>query len=717
MKPLVSLTIILLSLFSCAKSEEPIKNEAPHIVTFTASQSIWENGDQIGIFMLRESASGEWETVVDDNFNRCYQTEGNGQFQPHTPADAIVAPNDGRAVAFVAYYPYNADLPKTTPYLYPLDLSDQADLSNNHFMVSRNLENVMVGGKALTLDFQKQLSEIQINISSEFDAVLLEGVDVMIHGITYNKADYSLLAKENQLINFSEDVAGTKAIVSENGTVAKVTLLANPNCLEAGGRFVFSLKDGREMTYTLDEVLHLEAGKCHTFNVRLQESGSTEDFFELLPQQISNIGVEGGNHQVTLLSKAAWRVKSKPDWVDCTPSQEQGSYKPREVTISVSINNSTEREGEILFEDEKGAIISLALSQKGYDPIGYVANMRYGPTNNALPDVVQCPARDTPSDLLKWRYYTNSVWNAKLVMEPVSWVRFSYETPRLGYLRPGEQATFTLDNNNSSEPREVVVKLVNYDSVLIRVYKIVQLGTIDYLEVNHSKFNSRGKGDKFDFVVASRNDWQVEQIPSWVTLTRGTTSANKTAVTISCAANQGAARSAKIVIRSGELTQTIEVSQNAKVIQKYPYRLPYSAIVHAFAAEDFKFVDGNNGKNNYANTVDITVIPNNGTSIETAKAYGPYGFVVDPPTSKQFKSTEVSGGTMVLSNYSGNATVIREIEISIHYNGWTYIRRAKIFNLPVPAGLTEEDYLVYTIKMTNVKTVGEFNYTISYEIK
>lgn len=71
---------------------------------------------------------------------------------------------------------------------------------------------------------------------------------------------------------------------------------------------------------------------------------------------------------------------------------------------------------------------------------------------------------------------------------------------------------------------------------------------------------------------------------------------------------------------------------------------------------------------------------------------------------------------MRVNNYRGNSTVIGALEVNINYNGWTYIRRAAIFNLPVPASLTEEDKLVYTIKMTNIRSSGEFNYSISYEI-
>lgn len=720
-KNLFSLFMTLVLLYSCVKTEDPSKKEINKVITFTttlnkASQTTWEEGDKIGIFMVRESAAGVWETVVDNSFNRCYQTTGNGLFTPATEADGIVSPKDGQTVNFIAYYPYKEELGRTAT-LYPLDMSDQTDTVKTNFMVSRNLENIEVDGSILTLEFKKPLSKIKINISSEFETSLLKGLTATIHGIQYSKADYSLFDTNNKLSNLKEDTTGTEAIVSANGTLVEITSLAEPNTLAADGYFLFTLKDGRTMKHPLESEVLLEAGKLYSYNIHLEDSGSTEGFFEVLPREIRDVETIGGTEKITLLSKKSWSVKSKPDWVSCFPASGNGSYLPQELAISFKVNNDPIREGEIVFEDKNGTLLRVNLSQKAYNQIGYEAHMRYKEMNEKLPDIVEYPSRNILPTELKWRYYSSNMLNAKLVMEPVSWARFSYESSRLDYLRPGEHATFTIENNNSSEPREVIVKMINYDSVLIRIYKIVQQGTTDYLEVNQSKFNSRGKGDQFDLVVSSRYDWQAEQVPSWITLTRGTTNANKTPISLRCAANQGAQRSATILIKSGNLTQALEVTQNAKKVQNYPYRLPYSIIIHGFGGNDFRFVNGNNGTHNYANTVDIIVIPNDGTTVEREKAYGPYGFVVDPPISKEFKSTEISGGTMVVANYTGNQTVIREIETTIHYNGWAYIYRAELLNFPVPAGLTEEDKLIYTIKMTNIKSSTQFDYSISYEIK
>lgn len=714
--------LIIVLLYACVNTEVVNKESEDKIITFSsirarATQTAWERGDKIGVFMVRESAPGVWETVVDDAFNKCYQTMGDGMFAPATDADVIRTPRDGQEVNFVAYYPYNADLVRTTPCLYLLDMSNQEDVVSTNFMVSRNLEGVKVDGSTLTLDFTKPLSRILINVSSEFDASLLEGLTVSIHGIKYSQADYAMLDKRNTLSNLTEDVVGTMALVSADGLLAEASLLAEPNILASGGRFVFTLQDGRSMTHTLTDAVVFEAGKRYTYHIRLKDGGTTEDFFEVLPQQLPDLPIEGGTHLLSLLSKKTWVVKSMPDWVTCTPNTGKGGSKPQELVLSVGINNSNAllREGEIVFEDAAGTLVQVSISQSGYPSIGYQANMRYRVDNQELPAVVIYPSRNSVPEELRWSYYSSTMWNAKLLMEPTSWVRFSYPTATRNYLRPGEEATFTIDNNNSLEPREVIVKMVDYDEALIRVYKIVQQGTTDYLEASQSKFNSRGKGDKFDFVVSSRTEWQAEQVPSWITLTRGATISNKTPVTIVCAANQGTtARSASVLLRSGSLTQTIEVSQNAKKVQSYPFSLSYYAIVHAFAGADFKFVGTSQGTNNYANTAEIVVLPGGG--MEMAQAYGPYGFVVNPPLATEFKSSEVSGGAMRVNNYKGNSTVIGALEVNINYNGWTYIRRAAIFNLPVPASLTEEDKLVYTIKMTNIRSSGEFNYSISYEI-
>lgn len=717
------LSILLLFLYSCVETDLPNHGYGNEVVTFhttrtKATETAWENGDKIGVSMVRERAPGVWETVVDDTFNRCYQTSGDGVFTPATAVDIIKAPKDGEAVNFIAYYPYQADLTPDTPCVYPLDLSDQTEQTKTNFMVSRNLEGVKVTGGALTLEFSKPLAKLRIHISSEFDAAQLDGVTVAIHGIKYSKADYMLFDTADKLTNAIENKEAVMAVVSPEGLLAEASLLAAPNTLASGGQFVFTLQDGSTMTHTLTNAINFEAGRRYTYNIRLKEGGATEAYFDVLPRQVADVAIEGATHQLALLSKSAWIIKSKPNWVECSPSYGNGSSLPQELTLTIGINNSNSllREGEVVFEDANGESIPVSVSQKGYPPIGYEANMRYRMMNEQLPDIVIYPSRNIPAEELRWKYYSSTFWNAKLLMEPSSWINFSYESHNRNYLRPGEQATFNIANNNSSEPREIIIKMTDYDSLLIRVYKIIQLGATDYLEVSQSSFNSRGKGDKFDFVVSSRGEWQVEGVPSWVTLTRGATSANKTPVMLTYTANQEAARNATITFRSGALTQTVAVSQNAKRVQSYPYRLPYQAIIHGFAGEGFKFVGTSQGTNNYANTAEIVVRPGDGTSFEMTKAYGPYGFVVNPPTATEFKSTEIHGKTMMISNYMGATTRIPELEVSINYNGWTYIRRAKIFNLPVPAGLTDEDKLVYTIKMTNITWAGTFDYSVSYEI-
>lgn len=724
------LCVVSLFMYSCSSNQLINDEYRGKVLVFNAqptmdtthsraTQTSWHSGDQIGVFMVRQSAPGVWETIVNQAFNKCYQTSGDGLFTPATADDEIHAPDDQAPVSFVAYYPYRSDLLPSTPCLYSLDLIDQTDTSQTNFMVSRNLEDVSIGSDALNLNFEKPLSRLRINVRSDFAASRLEGMSLAIRGLKHRKADYSLLNTGNTLVNAGTDGSDIEALVSPLGDVAEASVLADPNTLASGSSFIFRLKDGTEITYAISDELKFKSGRRYAYNIRLRDNGATDNYLNALPQSIDGVKLEGETNSVSLLSQKSWTLHSAPDWVTCSPSSGIGSSLPQQINLIFAINNSQNlvREGEVVFQDSEGALVSVSVSQEGYPSIGYPAYMRYGAINTKLPDVVIVPSYNIPAELLRWNYYSTAMWNAKIVIDPSDWVRFSYAGSRQ-YVRPNEDVTFTIENNNSSQSREMLVKLVNYDSVLIHIYQIVQQGAIDYLEVSQSKFNSRGKGDRFDFVVTSRGEWQAENVPDWVTLNPGSIVSNKTSVNMICTANQGAARSAKIVLRSGSLTHQIEVSQNAKRVQSYPFRLSYSAIVHAFAGNDYKFVGASQGTNNYANTADIVVMPGDGTSFESVTASNnPYGFVVDPPASKQFKSTPVSGRTMVLPSYMGNQTTVREVEVNIHYNGWTYIRRARVLNLPVPSGLTDEDQLLYTIKLTDIASNGNFNYSVSYEIK
>lgn len=710
----------LVLLCSCVKTDRLEVNDTS-IVTFNtlqsrATQTAWEAGDKIGIFMVRESAPGVWETIVDDAFNKCYSTNGDGVFTPATANDAIKAPKDGMAVNFVAYYPYDANLLRTTPCLYGLDMTLQEDAKTN-FLVSRNLQDVTVNKTVLTLDFMKPLASVVINVRTQMDAELLKGMTVAMHGVKYDKADYALLSATNDLANVATSQAATMARVAADGKLAEATLLCAPNALADDARFVFTLAGGRELTYKLTEQLNLTSGVRYTYNIRLKDVNET-NFIDVLPAEVLDFKVEGGTHTLSIISDEAWSIKSSPAWVECSTQNGVGGTQPVDVNLTFSVNhNGQERTGNIVFEQPStGAQVSVAVSQMSFVSPNPSASFNFAQLAQRVPDVMTYSARDIDPRTLLWTYYSANQLPVYLRIEPADWIRFRYSSPR-DYLRPGEEAIFTVENNNSSQPREVVLRVENYDKEPIKFYKIIQQGATEYLEVSQNRFSARGKGDKFDFVVTSRyNDWTLEGVPSWVNVSRGGVSSNKTPVTITCADNQGAARSANITIRSGLLTQTLEVKQNAKRVQAYPFKLYYSAIVHAFAGAGFKFVGASQGRDNYANTAWITVRPGDGISIEEVKSYGPYGFVVDPPWSTQFRSTAVAGQSMVL-NYYGQQTTIAHIDVSISYNGWTYIRRANIYNLPVPAGLTDEDKLIYTIKMTDVVSDEIFKYDVTYEIK
>lgn len=706
-------------LCSCVKTEKLEINDQS-VVTFNTSQSratqtAWETGDKIGIFMVRESAPGVWEAIVDDAFNKCYSTNGDGVFTPATANDAIKAPKDGNAVNFVAYYPYDADLPQTTPCLYGLDMTLQDDAKTN-FLVSRNLQGVKVNKTVLTLDFIKPLAKVVINVRTSMTAELLKGMTVAIDGVKYDKADYALLSTTNDLANVQSSRAETMARVSADGKLAEATLLCAPNALSDDARFVFTLAGGRELTYKLTEQVNLASGVRYTYNIRLKDVNET-NFIDVLPAEVLDFKIEGGTRMLSILSDASWSIKSAPDWVDCSPRNGVGGAQPVEVGLTFPVNyHGQERTGNIVFEQQGGTQVSVAVSQVSFVNPNPTANFNFAQLAQTIPDVLTYSARDIDPRMLIWTYYSANQRSVYLRMEPTDWISFKYPGRR-DYLQPGDDAVFTVANNNSSQSREVVVRLESYDKEPIKFYKIIQQGATEYLEVSQNRFSARGKGDKFDFVVTSRyDDWTLEGVPSWVNVSKGGVSSNKTPVTITCADNQGAARSANITIRSGLLTQTLEVKQNAKRVQAYPFKLYYSAIVHAFAGADFKFVGASQGRDNYANTAWITVRPGDGISIEEVKSYGPYGFVVDPPWSTQFRSTAVAGQSMVL-NYYGQQTTIAHIDVSISYNGWTYIRRANIYNLPVPAGLTDEDKLIYTIKMTDVVSDEIFKYDVTYEIK
>lgn len=279
------LLLLLCFVASCRGQREDIAPDGGGVVFSAESPNLWPGratfggwsaDDEIGVSMVRQSGPGFWETVVDGAFNRVYSTSGDGVFRPASPDQIIERPLDGQNVTFVAYYPYNGSLAQSPSVLYPINTADQSSPRGLDVMVARNLQDVAVDNSVKQLHFERLNSKIKINLSCEFEQSQMVGVDVSINGVEYEGGSYRLFGQSVALCDLVKSSGELSTRVSSDGKTAEAIVLSSPNFLAQGDLFIFTLKNGRKLTYTHPARIDLSPGVQYLFNIELKANGQAE---------------------------------------------------------------------------------------------------------------------------------------------------------------------------------------------------------------------------------------------------------------------------------------------------------------------------------------------------------------------------------------------------------------------------------------------------------
>lgn len=132
------------------------------VATATDFTSSWENGDKIGVYIVKGGgtlqASGNYADNVQFTYNSGTWTTTTPQYYP----------NDGGTLSFYAYYPYDAGMTNPLAYTFNVPI-DQA--SNNGENYKKNdflwakLENVLKSNNAVALQFSHALAMVEIAIT------------------------------------------------------------------------------------------------------------------------------------------------------------------------------------------------------------------------------------------------------------------------------------------------------------------------------------------------------------------------------------------------------------------------------------------------------------------------------------------------------------------------------------------------------------------------
>lgn len=259
---LVSLTFGLL--LSGCNDEDSLGTSEGTGVRFTsymvesrATDTEWEAGDEIGVYMQADAASGYQKINV-----KYANSDGNlNTFTSETPIE--YSGNESR-VNFMAVYPFSASV---TSGNYTFTLGNEG-LSKNDIMYA-STTSVEAGTQNVTLEFKHKLTKIVLQLKDE------NGNSVTGASITIDKQRVNgTLDVATGNVSATEDYTSTLQFAGSDGTYEAIVIPDEGH----EGRSVLIEANGKKYSYPVGDIAFSGATK-YTFPVSLRpaEPGEEEE--------------------------------------------------------------------------------------------------------------------------------------------------------------------------------------------------------------------------------------------------------------------------------------------------------------------------------------------------------------------------------------------------------------------------------------------------------
>lgn len=287
-----------------------------------AYNNLWEPGDKIGVYMLPAADQTALVTASDWSNpeaaplaeNKLYAHDAGSDseevlFAGVGDENTIVWPNSGRAVDFVAYYPWRPSN-EIVDFIYPIDLSDQSSQQEIDLMFSRKVTGVSEGNPALL--FEHKLTKLVFRVT-DLDDLSLEGMTASVEGLPV-KAGFSLVKGEIVLdpqavaeafdalpVSASDgdpDDTGDDDGVCESALMEAIVLPGEGGTLDV----TFALEGGEKAVFTVDNFKY-EAGKRYIYDIVLSSEPGEKVGFGVDGQGSAidgwtNVEEEGDPHDI-----------------------------------------------------------------------------------------------------------------------------------------------------------------------------------------------------------------------------------------------------------------------------------------------------------------------------------------------------------------------------------------------------------------------------------
>lgn len=430
------------------------------------------------------------------------------------------------------------------------------------------------------------------------------------------------------------------------------------------------------------------------------------------PDRVAGLHFAGDGMNLSFFSDKAWEITNCPDWLTVSP--KNGNSGEQVLFLKVPPYNAVApRQGEIVVR--KGAKdYRLTISQNNTP--GYREGFRLTSNDFAIENPLHIPYRGA---VVSWNWYDGGFMWWYCMDEQIDWFHYtSAYPPDNQVFRSDIGISATFDENFSSTVRtKNIYLLTSFTRDTCMIYTVVQDGAENYLDLPFETYQARSKGEKKTFDVTSNCEWTVSSTEDWIVVEKKAENATTATLELTVKQNAGGERNGRVEFKSanGSVIRAITVEQAAYVPLTYPFDLKYKLKLKAYWASG-SFYGVNGGRDNYANYVMYTSFTYSVPREVGFMGAGYYGFVTDPPYANTLETPMESHSEFYVPNYRGTSGS-QNMELSITWGGSNvYLRRCAVV-LPIPASLTAEDELTYTIDMYEIYSQIDFKYRITTEIK
>lgn len=277
---LIFLLTVLGLLNSCTRDEPYADSSNPVAVQFTSditatpqsrvSGSLWDDNDEVGIFMVKHGQSLNINTIVEGADNRFYRTNAGGNFSPATIDQAVYFPQNGDKVDFISYYPYKTPL---SNYVYQVNTTNQSNpalLDLLYAFGNNSAAGYDKNNSTVALTFKHKMSQFTINTSAGagLTSAQLAGMSVSIQGLNTTAG--------LNLTNGNFENPGNPASVTPQMITAgqKYEAILIPQSNIAGSKVSFTVSGLGTFDWDISDKT-FASGKHYTYTVTISKTGIT----------------------------------------------------------------------------------------------------------------------------------------------------------------------------------------------------------------------------------------------------------------------------------------------------------------------------------------------------------------------------------------------------------------------------------------------------------